>query len=405
MRRTPEERHVRNGVCAVGSRCPIALLIAALLWTAGATDARSCSTFVLDDGDVRLVGHNLDETPGFHVPGMLCINKRGVTKQGVTWARLTRPPEGDESANVAVSGESGPTLMWTSVHGSVTINTDGLEFPDCGMNEAGLVVCEMSLPTTRFPTDSGKPTLFMSQWIQYLLDTCSSVDEVVNSASSVNLDGWNWHFLVADGDRGCAVIEFIEGRAVTYEGDGLPVSLLCNRPYDAELSLLGEYRRSPFHRFLGRVFSRIPRFVRGAYLLDEYNPAEGVSPHEYSWEILEDIRIAGWNKWSVMFDVSRMALQFNTQGERGIRRLSFSGIDFSCGHAHMLLDVHSTPPGDVSGAFVEYSRELNHGFLKERAELLFAERLSQLAASGLTAELYARRFADYAETTRCDGRG
>ncbi len=133
--------------------------------------------------------------------------------------------------------------------------------------------------------------------------------------------------------------------------------------------------------------------------------AGGVSPHDYSWKILEQIRIRGWNKWSVLFDVSRREMEFNTEGERGVRRLSLSGIDFSCEQPGMLLDVHSSRPGDVSGALVGYSSELNHEFMKRRAEILFEERLHSLTESGLTAALYARRFADYPEATRCGGGG
>ncbi len=231
---------MRNDMRSAASRFLALLLTAALSCVVGASDARSCSTFVFDEGDVLLVGHNLDETPGFHVPGMLCVNKRGVVKQGVTWAHLVRPPETDESHDAASSSDAGPELVWTSAYGSVTVNTDGMEFPDCGMNEAGLVVCEMSLSSTRFPAEAGKPTLFMSQWIQYLLDTCSSVDQVIDSANSLNLDGWSWHFLVADAAGGCAAVEFIDGRPLTHEGDGLPVPVLCNASYKAELTRLGE---------------------------------------------------------------------------------------------------------------------------------------------------------------------
>ena len=402
--RLVERWQVRNSAANAGARRLVCILTSVFVSAIGATGGRCCSTFVFDDGRTRLVGHNLDEKPGFYVPGLVCVNKRGVTKRGISWAHLVRSPETEESQGGVPSRGFDSDLEWTSVYGSVTINTDGLEFPDCGMNEAGLVVCEMSLPVTRFSADDHKPTIFMSQWIQYLLDTFPAVGEVIESANSLNLDGWNWHFLVADASGECAAIEFIDGQAVAHAGDGLPVPVLCNASYDVEVKRLDEYQNSTLRRFLGKTVSRTPRFVRAANLLAEYDPADGVSPLDYSWKVIEEIRIPGWNKWSVLFDVFNKQIHFNTEGERGIRSVSFSGIDFSCEEPSMLLDIHSSPPGDVSDAFVEYSYELNRDFLKQRAKLLFERRLRPLMENGLTAELYAVRFADYPKTTRCKNR-
>jgi len=36
------------------------------------------------------------------------------------------------------------------------------------------------------------------QWIQYLLDTGSTVEQVIRSADWIMPDVWPWHFFVAD---------------------------------------------------------------------------------------------------------------------------------------------------------------------------------------------------------------
>ncbi len=381
----------------------VVLLVSATGCALGVSDARSCSTFALKDEAVLLVGHNLDETPGFEVPGLLCINKRGVYKRGLTWADLIAPPEAGGWQKADPLGPPDSRISWVSKHGSVTFNADGLEFPDCGINEAGLVVCEMSLPITRFPVDEANPSLFMSLWVQYVLDNCSSVAEVIDSAHKTNLDGWNWHFFAADASGASLVVEFIDGMVLTYTAEKLPVPVLCNSSYAFELERLRERQGPGVKQAIKRLFSRAPRFVRAARMLEAYGAGNEASSFDYGWKILKEIRIPDWNKWSILFDVPNRCVYFNTEGNRGIRSLSLEGIDFTCKTPGKVLDVHSSSPGDVAANFVDYSYERNFEFLRKRAVLLFEERLRPLTENGLTPQLYARRFARYPENTSCRG--
>jgi len=85
-----------------------------------------CSTFMLKGEDCHIYGHNLDS--GSPVPGLVVINKRNIMKESRTWRELTTGKK-DESIS----------FQWTSKFGSVTFNPFGREFPDGGMNEAGLI--------------------------------------------------------------------------------------------------------------------------------------------------------------------------------------------------------------------------------------------------------------------------
>lgn len=160
----------REGVRAVG-------LLAVLLvgWSRAPL---ACSSFMLDTPGEFLCGHNLDGESV--VEGRVLVNPRGVFKRGHTLGQLTSP-----------DGSEASPLAWVSRFESVTFNNLGLGFPDGGVNEAGLFVWEMSLEGTRFPADEGRPRLFMMQWVQHVLDTCSSVEEAVASARGVALDGWS----------------------------------------------------------------------------------------------------------------------------------------------------------------------------------------------------------------------
>jgi len=138
----------------------------------------ACSTFLLSSDSCLFVGHSLDEN--HEVPGYLMVNKRGLSKSNIGWMELLKG-----------KNENDKRIQWVSKYGSVTFNPGGgKEFPDGGMNEAGLVVCEMSLGETEYPQDSTLPKMFMMQWIQYLLDSFASVSEVLNHINQFELDGW-----------------------------------------------------------------------------------------------------------------------------------------------------------------------------------------------------------------------
>jgi len=132
------------------------------------TDIHHCTSFMLKKEPVLLFGHNLDSEE--HVPGMVFIKKRGILKAGCTFKELTTPEQLEPS-----------TLTWISRFGSVTFGQLGANFPDGGMNEVGLFVWEMSLMNTTFIEDKTLPGFFMMQWIQYVLDNCSTVQEAINA--------------------------------------------------------------------------------------------------------------------------------------------------------------------------------------------------------------------------------
>src|SRR5581483_9546892 len=77
---------------------------------------------------------------------------------------------------------------WTSKYGSVTFNQFGRELPFGGMNEAGLVVENMWLTETQYPAGDSRPEINMLQWIQYQLDTCSTVAEVIENDKRIRLE-------------------------------------------------------------------------------------------------------------------------------------------------------------------------------------------------------------------------
>ncbi len=95
--------------------------------------ARACTAFLQED---LLAGKNYD----WHLDhGLLIVNKRGIAKR----ALLLNPAE--------------KAAEWVSKYGSVTFNQYGREMPNGGMNEAGLVVETLMLPSTQNPAPTIAP--------------------------------------------------------------------------------------------------------------------------------------------------------------------------------------------------------------------------------------------------------
>jgi penicillin V acylase-like amidase (Ntn superfamily) len=373
------------------------LLLLAVIVSCAADARGACSTFMLaTEGDL-LVGHNLDESPTLDLPGLVCVNKRGTHREGITWYELIAHPAAYVQTLIPFADKPSPKLSWRARFGSITFNSEGVDFPDGGVNEAGLVVFEMSLPGTRHKVDSAHPTLFIALWIQHQLDTCASVDEVIRNAHEINQQGWSWHYFVADRQGNQAIIEYLDGEVVVHTGAEVAYPVLCNTEYAQELTRLG--RHHGFGAWVRSLFGNTPRFIRAARMLDAYDPKTHGPARDYAWSILKDIRIRGWNKWAILVDLKTMTVFFHTDRNRRVRSVAFASFDFSPGPAE-LLDIHADLAGDVAGAFVDYTYERNFEHAQARADELFAERFKGLESNGVTAGVYARRFADYSARMR-----
>ncbi|HSG28230.1 MAG TPA: linear amide C-N hydrolase, partial [Candidatus Krumholzibacterium sp.] len=332
-----------------------------------------------------------------HIPGRVCINKRNVYREGIGYDEFIAPPGEYEKLAVPFEQRPEPKISWVSKYGSITFNSEGVDFPDGGVNEKGLAVFEMSLGSTRNRYDEKNPSVFMVLWIQYVLDNFTTIDEVIESTYRINLQGWSWHYFVSDARGDCAVIEFLGGEVVVHRGEGLPYPVLCNSRYSRELERLEGY--SGIKAWTADLLRKTPRFVKAARLLDRFDASAGPDAGDYARKILEEIAIKRWNKWSILVDVTNMTVYFHTDGNRRLRYFSLSGFDLDRKPAE-ILDIHGDGSGDVTGRFEDYTRERNLELTRERARLLFADRFRGFIDNGVTAEVYSERFAGYSERIR-----
>ena len=173
-----------------------------------------------------------------------------VTGRSMDWvtpmeSNLWAFPRGIEK-NGNVSGNS---LKWKSKYGSVITSAFEICSTD-GINEKGLVANVLWLQESEYPTrDKTKPGLTIAAWVQYVLDTCASVDEAValmesNSFQIVTTqvpgDGGDatLHMSVSDATGDNAIFEFLNGGLHVHHNKNYKV--LTNSPtYDQQLAIAG----------------------------------------------------------------------------------------------------------------------------------------------------------------------
>ena len=376
-------------------------MIMALLFCVSAMtgDVGNCSTFLIQqDGQVR-VGHNLDESPELFIPGLVCVNKRGEYREGITWAELvSRPEVYAETVAVPFENRPEPRINWTSRYASITFNSEGVDFPDGGMNEKGLCIFEMSMGLTRFMKIAGKPTLFICLWIQYQLDNFATVDEVVAHLGEINQDGWSWHYFIADRSGDYAIVEYLEDRIVVYRDEQAPVPMLCNSSYKRELELVSG--KPTLLTRIKNMIGKRRRFQRGLLARERLAGDAAMDLDKQAREMVDIMAIRGWNKWQIIADPVNLKVDFRTHCNRVFRTIDLTRLELSSGSPAQILDIHGPGSGDVTDRLSDLSVDANRALVRERADWLFKERLTGLIDIGVPANAYGARFSGYAEKMR-----
>jgi len=270
-----------------------------------ATAADACTTFCTRG----LFGRSYDFEIGY---GMVMANKRGVRKT----AQTAKP------------------ASWTSRFGSVTFNQYGRDSATGGMNEKGLVVELMWLDGTRYPAADARGEVGTLEWIQYQLDTASSVAEVIASDKRVRIaaDSAPLHYLIADASGDTAAIEFLGGRMVVHRG----AHVLANDPYENSVAAM----KAGAH----------DRFARATRALSTATTVSG------AFALLDDVRLPH-TRWHIVYDIRNRAIHWRTTVNRKPRSVKLSAFDFSCATPVQVADVDSD-------RFRDYTRELNAALVR-----------------------------------------
>jgi penicillin V acylase-like amidase (Ntn superfamily) len=309
-----------------------------------AAAALPCTTFYIYTADEAVFGKSYDWTV---VDGLVVVNKRGVAKQ-------------------ALVDDENPA-RWVSTYGSVTFNQYGRELPMGGMNEAGLIVENMWLEATAYPAADERAAVDCLQWIQYMLDTCATVDEVIAAQEEVRIAGDDapLHYLVADGAGGCATVEFLSGEAVIHADIELPAPALANDPYDEDVTLwLKREGASPkAAEFEGTASEK--RFARAAAAVAGYDAdmMDSATAADYAAAVLDDVASPDRSQWKIVYDVKNGRVYWRTRKNMETRWLEAEAFDYSPATPVKIFDMNAAGGGDVTGKFVDYSYEANRALI------------------------------------------
>ncbi len=303
----------------------------------------ACSTFLLSKNGRHIFGRNYDWVSG---NGMMMANARGMAKS-------------------AFGQDGSKALSWIAAYGSITFNQFGKEFPHGGMNEKGLVVELMWLNETVYPEADKRAALNELQWIQYQLDNCANIDEVIATDKKLRIDRDDaapLHYLVADAGGHAATIEFINGKMIVHQGKDLTYPVLTNTRYDAAVKQVKDTKGS------GAFDNSVERFATACSMVSQYQEANNTQdPIDYGFSILNKIGQPGYTKWSIVYDITNLQVYCITDQQRQRKQVSLRDLDLSCNVTMPALPLASTQKGNVSKLFTPLSYEQNKALIARSA--------------------------------------
>jgi inner membrane protein len=288
--------------------------VCALALAAGRADA--CTTFELEGAGGRVVGKCYDWHMG---QGLVVVNKRGVAKRAITLDPRDRPAE------------------WRSRYASVTFDQYGVELPNGGMNEAGLVVEIMWLDSTELEPPDTRPVVNELQWIQLQLDSYATTAEVIAHAGDVRITRAHGrvHYLVCDRSDACTAIEWVRGKRVVSTG----ARALTNSTFAESIAYL-QRLAGPTPRGMGSL----ERFARTSRLAAR--PPAGALDDD-AFRILDSVNNRD-SQWHIVYDPVRLRAEFRTRRAPAIKWVDLGRVDGSCGGPAVGIDIDVPGAGDVT---------------------------------------------------------
>ena len=248
-----------------GSYRLIVVILAALMSMILAPAADACSRVTwLGPNGMVITGRSMDWPYSFH--SHLYAVPAGSTQDGAGGVN---------------------SLTWTRKYGAIEVagTTDPAGPIDGvfdGMNEKGLVANLLYLGESDFgpaPTDN-RPRLSFAGWVDYVLTTFSTVNEVVDAFTNpaiyivpINFGPGSAahptvHLSVTDPSGDSAIIEYIDGKPVIHHGRQFQV--MTNSPtYDQQLQLNAKWDSVDKNTDLPGSIQSQDRFVRASYYLSK----------------------------------------------------------------------------------------------------------------------------------------
>ena len=328
----------------------IVFVLSILVACSVAPNSHSCTAFSIKKGNTIFYGENYD----FHVKeGLVVVNKRGVKKAPQVFGA------GDQKI-----------ASWISKYGSVTFNTLGREYFHGGMNSKGLFVTGLILKGSQYPPIDSRPAVSHAQYKQYLLDNCTTVEEVMIAQSKIRIYARNQkypiHFFIGDSTGQCAVIEYLDGKMVTHKAYSLTTNVLSNSEYAYAVDYLKEFKGFGGNKIVSKVRTNsLDRFVRASTMVQSYHSDLSATPVDDGFNILASVAQGDRTVWRIVYDVSNMRIYFRTLFNTKLQYIDMKSFDFSCDTPSLVFGLNNTLSGDVTPLFKEYTQDVNRDFIMQ----------------------------------------
>jgi len=313
---------------------------------------QACTAFLLKHNDRYVVGLNFD----FHSnQGIIFINPREIQKTAI-------PFPGEVSAT------------WIAKYGSVTFNFLGREEPMEGINEKGLMIAALFLSETKLPAPDNRPAVDDMQWIQYMLDNCANIEEVISELKNIRISNQSQtriHYFLSDEKGNFAIIDFIDGKCTYRVNDKSTNGFISNDSFEKSCNDLKQYEGWGGTKSLISSYQKYnpeEAVVIGAEMIKKYNNAEKIE--SYAFNILKKVE-APRNKpncgsqWSVVFDCKNKTFQFKTLDNPEKRTINLQSIDFDCSQNVRALSIVQSKADGIYSQFKLFSADENLKMFKD----------------------------------------
>ena len=325
---------------------------------------RACTAFVLKKSNKNILAKNLDWTTG---QGFVIVNMPNIHRTALPFNN--RIP-----------------LEWKSQYSSITFNLLGKGLPLGGINEHGLVIEELNFTPSEYSTRN-RFSLNEFEWIQYHLDKCKNVEEVLVSCDTIDIVPLlsRLHYLVCDASGHVAVIEFIQGEIKIYQGNDLIVPVLTNNSYSNSLKYLGFHQGFGGNRSVSRGTESPERFVRAATLVMNYTISPKSSIIGKAFNILDSVKQDD-TQWRIVYDILDKKIIFQTKQNPMRDTLDFNLISLK--YPGQIMFINCDECGRNSHQFEKYTEKKNQLLIESVFEkLVDAEELSRSRADQLMLKL------------------
>ncbi len=148
-------------------------------------------------------------------------------------------------------------------------------YPIDGMNEYGVVISPMSLPSGDGISDPSKRTLHLLHLIRLVLDYARNVREAISLLKQYNNSDTSVHYLISDAYGNSAVVEYLRGNVVATRNV---------EPWQVSTNFFIDKAAPDSILFL------CPRYEEAYRVLESYN---GLITEEIAFDILESVSAKG----------------------------------------------------------------------------------------------------------------